>query len=123
MDDSISPLAANMGWTIAWTPAERNFIGKDVIEAEQAAGPAFKLVGLRLRERGVMRAGQPVTVDAQGPKGVITSGTFSPSLGYSIALARVPADIGSQCQVEIRGKQLVAEVVAPNFVRNGKPLI
>jgi aminomethyltransferase len=123
MDDSVSPLAANMGWTIAWQPAERNFIGRSVIEAEKAAGAPFKLVGLVLRERGVMRAEQLVSVDGSDQKGVITSGTFSPTLGYSIALARVPANIGSQCYVEMRGKQVLVDVVAPNFVRNGKPLI
>lgn len=123
MDDSVSPLAANMGWTIAWAPAERNFIGRSVIEAEKNAGPAFKLVGLVLRERGVMRADQVVSVDGSEQKGVITSGTFSPTLGYSIALARVPAGVGSQCHVDMRGKQVLVDVVAPNFVRNGKPLI
>jgi aminomethyltransferase len=123
MDDSVSPLAANMGWTIAWQPTERNFIGRNVIEAEKAAGTHFKLVGLVLRERGVMRAEQLVSVDGSDQKGIITSGTFSPTLGYSIALARVPANIGSQCHVEMRGKQVLVDVVAPNFVRNGKPLI
>jgi aminomethyltransferase len=123
MDDSVSPLAANMGWTIAWAPAERNFIGRSVIEAEKNAGPAFKLVGLVLRERGVMRAEQVVSVDGSEQKGVITSGTFSPTLGYSIALARVPASVGSQCHVDMRGKQVLVDVVAPNFVRNGKPLV
>ena len=123
MDDSVSPLAANMGWTIAWAPAERNFIGRNVIEAEKNAGPAFKLVGLVLRERGVMRAEQVVSVDGSEQKGVITSGTFSPTLGYSIALARVPASVGSQCHVDMRGKQVLVDVVAPNFVRNGKPLV
>lgn len=123
MDDSVSPLAANMGWTIAWAPAERNFIGRSAIEAEKAAGSPFKLVGLVLRERGVMRAEQLVSVDGSAQKGVVTSGTFSPTLGYSIALARVPAGVGSQCHVEMRGKQVLVDVVAPNFVRNGKPLI
>lgn len=123
MDDQVSPLAANMGWTIAWQPAERNFIGRHAIEAEKKAGASCKLVGLVLRERGVMRAEQIVTVEGSDQKGIITSGTFSPSLGYSIALARVPASIGSQCYVEMRGKQVVVDVVAPNFVRNGKPLI
>ena len=123
MDDSVSPLAANMGWTIAWAPAERNFIGRNVIEAEKNAGPAFKLVGLVLRERGVMRAEQLVSVDGSEQKGMITSGTFSPTLGYSIALARVPVSVGSQCHVDMRGKQVLVDVVAPNFVRNGKPLI
>lgn len=123
MDDSVSPLSANMGWTIAWQPTERNFIGRKVVEAEKNAGAKFKLVGLVLRERGVMRAEQIVTVEGSDQKGVITSGTFSPTLGYSIALARVPANIGNQCHVDMRGKQVLVDVVAPNFVRNGKALI
>jgi aminomethyltransferase len=123
MDESVSPLAANMGWTIAWQPAARNFIGRPVLEAQKAEGKQHKLVGLALRERGVLRAEQPVLIPGSDEKGVITSGTFSPTLGYSIALARVPAGIGSQCLVEMRGKQIQVDVVAPNFVRNGKPLI
>lgn len=120
MDDSVSPLVANMGWTIAWEPGTRNFIGRDVIQAEKAAGVKQKLVGLVLRERGVLRAEQIVSVDGSSEKGVITSGTFSPTLGYSIALARVPVSIGKQCSVDMRGKQILVDVVAPNFVRNGK---
>ncbi len=123
MDETISPLAANMGWTIAWQPAERNFIGRAALESQRADGKQHKLVGLVLRERGVLRAEQVVTIEGSDEKGIITSGTFSPSLGYSIALARVPVDIGSQCLVEMRGKQVQVEVVAPSFVRNGKPLI
>ena len=123
MDEGISPLAANMGWTIAWQPKERDFIGRPVLEAQKAAGSSQKLVGLVLRERGVLRAGQIVSVEGSAENGVITSGTFSPSLGYSIALARVPHSIGSHCQVEMRGKQITVEVVAPNFVRNGKAVI
>jgi len=123
MDEGISPLAANMGWTIAWQPSERDFIGRAVLEAQKAAGNSPKLVGLVLRERGVLRAEQVITVEGSDEKGVITSGTFSPSLGYSIALARVPRSIGSHCQVDMRGKQITVEVVAPNFVRNGNAVI
>lgn len=123
MDDSISPLVANMGWTIAWQPTGRDFIGRPIIEAEKAKGVKQKLVGLVLRERGVLRAEQIVSITGSDEKGVITSGTFSPTLGYSIALARVPAvtSIGTgSCFVDMRGKQVLVEVVAPNFVRNGK---
>lgn len=122
MDDNTSPLVANMGWTIAWQPAERDFIGRKAIEAQKAAGVNQKLVGLVLRERAVLRAGQLVTVDGSAERGIITSGTFSPTLGYSIALARVPAAIGSHCLVEMRGKQVAVEVVKPNFVRHGNPV-
>ena len=123
MDDGVSPLVANMGWTIAWEPSTRNFIGRSVIEAEKTAGVKAKLVGLVLRERGVMRAEQVVSIEGTDEKGVITSGTFSPTLGYSIALARVPAAVGTHAHVEMRGKQVLVEVVAPNFVRNGKALV
>jgi aminomethyltransferase len=123
MDEDASPLVANMGWTIAWEPASRDFIGRPVIEAQKAAGVQQKLVGLVLRERGVLRAEQVVIVEGTDARGVITSGTFSPTLGYSIALARVPVSIGSHCQVEMRGKLVKVEVVKPNFVRHGQPLV
>lgn len=122
MDDAISPLVANMGWTIAWQPSERNFIGRRAIEAEKASGVSQKLVGLVLRDRGVLRADQIVSIEGSDQKGVITSGTFSPTLGYSIALARVPAAVGSHCEVDMRGKLVKVEVIAPNFVRHGKPV-
>jgi aminomethyltransferase len=123
MDDNTSPLVANMSWTIAWEPEARNFIGRSAISTEKSQGATHKLVGLALRERGVLRAEQAVTVAGSSEKGVITSGTFSPTLGYSIALARVPIAVGSQCDVEMRGKLIRVDVVAPNFVRHGKALL
>lgn len=123
MDEDTSPLVANMGWTIAWEPADRIFIGREVIAAEKAAGVQQKLVGLVLRERGVLRADQAVVIEGTEQRGVITSGTFSPTLGYSIALARVPITIGSLCQVEMRGKLVGVEVVKPVFVRQGQSLV
>ena len=122
MDESISPLAANMAWTIAWEPAERDFIGRQALEAQKAAGDQPKLVGLVLEERAVLRGHQKVIVDGVG-EGEITSGTFSPTLGYSIALARVPRVTGSSAKVEIRGKLLDVRVVKPSFVRNGQSVI
>jgi len=122
MDESISPLAANMAWTIAWEPAERDFIGRQAREAQKAAGDQPKLVGLVLEERAVLRGHQKVIVDGVG-EGEITSGTFSPTLGYSIALARVPRVTGSSAKVEIRGKLLDVRVVKPCFVRNGQSVI
>ncbi len=123
MDEDTSPLVANMGWTIAWTPAERNFIGRAALEAERRDGPTQKLVGLVLRERGVLRARQLLSAPGCEDQGVITSGTFSPTLGYSIALARVPVAFDSQCQVDLRGRLLTLEIVQPNFVRHGKPVL
>lgn len=122
MDEEITPLAANMGWTIAWEPEGRDFIGRKALEAQKAAGDAPKLVGLVLEERGVLRAHQVVRVAGVG-EGEITSGSFSPTLGKSIALARVPAATGDRAEVEIRGKWYPVRVVQPNFVRHGKALI
>ncbi|MFO0522644.1 MAG: glycine cleavage T C-terminal barrel domain-containing protein, partial [bacterium] len=74
-------------------------------------------------DKGVLRSHQKV-MTAHGD-GEITSGTFSPTLGYSIALARVPVGVkaGDTVQVDLRGRPVNALVVKPPFVRNGKPLI
>ena len=119
MDETTSPLTSGLGWTIAWEPAERNFIGRQALEAEKAAGVKARLVGLVLEDRGVLRSHQKVVVEGVG-EGEITSGTFSPSLKQSIALARVPVGTGNHCQVDIRGKLLNAKVVKPVFFREGK---
>jgi aminomethyltransferase len=122
MDEQVSPLAANMAWTIAWEPATRDFVGRAALEAQRAAGDQPRLVGLVLEERGVLRAHQVVRIEGVG-EGEITSGSFSPTLGKSIALARVPAATGERAEVEIRGKWFPVRVVRANFVRHGKPLI
>ncbi len=119
MDESVSPLVSNMGWTVAWKPEDRNFIGRSALEAEKASGPATKLVGLVLEGKGVLRGHQKVIVDGIG-EGETTSGTFSPTLGHAIALARVPAGTGDTAAVEVRKKVLNVRVVRPPFVRNGK---
>ncbi|BBP80071.1 aminomethyltransferase [Pseudomonas sp. Ost2] len=118
----VSPLAANMAWTIAWEPASRDFIGRAALEAEKARGPELKLVGLVLEERGVLRAHQVVRIADIG-EGEITSGSFSPTLSKSIALARVPSATADRAEVEIRGKWYPVRVVRPTFVRHGKTLV
>jgi aminomethyltransferase len=117
MDETVSPLAANMGWTIAWKPEDRDFVGRAALTKQKAQG-TDKLVGLVMKEKGVLRAGQKVIVE--GGEGVITSGTFSPTLGHSIALARVPASTGDSAQVEMRKKTIAVDVIKPCFVRQGQ---
>ena len=119
---SVSPLCANMAWTIAWEPASRKFVGREALEAEKAGGVQLKLVGLVLEERGVLRAHQVVRIANVG-EGEITSGSFSPTLSKSIALARVPTATADRAEVEIRGKWYPVRVVKPTFVRLGKALI
>ena len=117
MDENTSPLAANMGWTITWEPQDRDFMGREAITQHKAQGTQ-KLVGLVMTEKGVLRTGLKVRVGEED--GVITSGTFSPTLGHSVAMARVPASVGDEVEVEIRKKWITVKVVKPGFVRNGK---
>ncbi len=140
MDQSTHPYESGLGWTVALEPRDRRFVGRTALEAVAAAGSPRKLVGLVLDDRGVLRAHQKVSIPEEGPgrganagghagvgahagEGIVTSGTFSPTLQRSIALARVPAATAAHVQVEIRGRALNARVVKPPFVRHGRPLI
>ena len=122
MDEQISPLAANMAWTISWQPENREFIGRTALSKLKQT-ETQQLVGLVMTDKGVLRGGQKILT--KHGEGVITSGTFSPTLGYAIALARVPkqVEIEDIVQVEMRKKQLDAKVVKPNFVRFGSALV
>lgn len=117
LDEETSPLASNIAWTIAWQPDHRDFVGRTAISAERGQCPQ-KLTGLIMREKGVLRHGQTVITSAG--EGVITSGTFSPTMQCAIALVRIPKAATGECQVDIRGKQKNATIVKPPFVRNGK---
>ncbi|HRJ54359.1 MAG TPA: glycine cleavage system aminomethyltransferase GcvT [Candidatus Thiothrix moscowensis] len=121
MDETTSPLVSGLGWTIAWQPEDRNFIGRSALEALKAAGIPQKFVGLVLEGKGVLRSHMKVV--CEGGEGETTSGTFSPTLGVAIALARVPASCGDTCNVDIRGKLHPAKVVKPVFARNGKSVL
>ena len=77
-----------------------------------------KLVGILLRDKGVLRHGQTVITEAG--EGIVTSGSFAPTLGRSVGLARIPADAEGVCHVDIRGKQKEVIIVQLPFVRNGK---
>ncbi|MEN8132194.1 MAG: glycine cleavage system aminomethyltransferase GcvT [Pseudomonadota bacterium] len=122
MDETITALECGSGWTVAWLPEDRDFIGRDALEAQRRDGVKRKRVGLVLQGKGVLRSHQRVIVDGVG-EGVISSGTYSPTLKLGIALARVPAATADACRVEIRSKYLSARVVRPPFVRRGKSCI
>ncbi|WP_029922903.1 glycine cleavage system aminomethyltransferase GcvT [Nevskia soli] len=121
MDDSVSPLECGLAWTVAFTPEDRDFIGRKALEAQKAAPPR-KSVGLVLEGRGVLRAHMPVRA-ANGALGETTSGGFAPTMKGSIAMARVAGNAVGPYEVEIRGQWLPAREVKPPFVRNGKVLV
>jgi len=131
MDEDHHPLESGLAWTVAFEPGDRDFIGRAALERARLSR-GRELVGLLLEERGVLRSHQKVVMDGvrgdptgevgSGTTGEVTSGTFSPTLNRSIALARVPRTSKS-VQVEIRGKLHAASIVKPPFVRHGRILI
>jgi aminomethyltransferase len=121
MDESLSPLESGLTWTVAFKPENRDFIGRAALEAQAKTEHAV-LVGLVLKEKGVLRGHQVVYADTG--EGMITSGTFSPTLGVAIAMARLPAaSTASEVLVGIRDKRLSAKIVKLPFVRHGKACI
>jgi aminomethyltransferase len=121
MDEETSPLVSALGWTVAWEPGERDFVGRQALENERNRLNQEKLVGLILQDRGIMRHGQRVITPAGD--GIITSGSFSPTIRRSIALARLPGAVTGDCRVEIRNAERRAKIVRPPFVRNGRILV
>ncbi len=121
MDETVSPLAAGLGWTVAMDD-DRDFIGRAALEAQRAAGGIPRFTGVLLEGRGVLRGHQKL-FDGEREVGEITSGGFSPTLERSIGFARVAADAGADLSVEIRGKRLPLRVVKLPFVRHGKAQI
>lgn len=118
MDEETSPLHAGMAWTVDLKDETRDFVGKSALMLLKNSGVDVKQVGLLMSARGVLREGMEVMTPAG--KGVITSGTFSPSLKQSIAIARVPKDTGDVAQVDIRGTLTDVRVMKLPFVRHGK---
>ncbi|BBP01479.1 glycine cleavage system aminomethyltransferase GcvT [Sulfuriferula nivalis] len=119
MDETTNPLESGLAWTID-LKSERDFIGKSALQSRDIN---MQLVGLLLLDKGVLRAHQ--VVNTKHGAGEITSGTFSPTLQQSIALARIPLGIapGAEVTVTVRDKQLKAKVVSYPFARNGHSLI
>ena len=117
LDEQHSPLESGLSWTVSLDD-DRDFIGKTAI----IDSAKHQLIGLILTDRGVLRGHQAVLLD-DTRIGEITSGTFSPTLEQSIALARVSADvslaIGDTVKIAVRKKQLNAVVAHSPFVKNG----
>ena len=120
MDTSNHPFESNLAWTIDLSDNERNFIGKSSLEKINKES-SKELVGIILKEKGVLRSNQIIT--HKSGSGIVLSGTFSPSFGFSIALARLDKGHKGIGKVEIRNKEFNVEIVSPPFIRKGKILI
>jgi aminomethyltransferase len=120
MDETTTPLESGLAWTVTLRPG-RDFIGRQALEAQISSGVPRQVVGLVLEDKGVLRHGQ--RVDCANGTGEVLSGSFAPTLGKSIALARIPAGDAGSVTVDIRGRAAPARVVSPPFVRAGKSQI
>jgi aminomethyltransferase len=115
IDETTNPLEAGLGWVVK--PAKGDFVGRAAIERVRAAGVSRRLVGLEMTERAVARHGYPVVKDGQAT-GVVTSGSYGPSVDRYIAMAYVGsahAAVGTELGVEIRGQVKSARVVKTPF--------
>jgi aminomethyltransferase len=115
IDQTTNPLEAGLGWVVK--PAKGAFLGRDAIERVRAAGPSRRLVGFEMVERAVARHGYPILHDGASV-GVVTSGSYGPSVDKYIGIGYVPAPlaaVGSAIAVEVRGRGQAARVVKTPF--------
>lgn len=122
MDENFTPLDSGMDWVVDLSDETRDFIGKSNYIRLKTLAEYDIQVGLILNGRGVLREGQTIVVNNNNV-GIITSGTFAPSLKLSVAIARVKSDTPDTVLVQIRDNLESAKVVKLPFIRNGKSLI
>lgn len=118
MDESVTPFECGLKWTVALKDEEREFIGRQALLSHKGH-ERYKMLGVLLTERGVLRDGQTLYTE-QDEQGIITSGSFSPTLQCGIGLARVNRQAGPPFTAQIRKKQQPVKAVKPPFVRHGK---
>ena len=119
IDDTVTPWEADLGWIVKMKKGD--FLGREALERQRAEGVARKLVGFEMVDRGIARHGYPAR--APHGEGVVTSGTHSPTLGKPIGLAMLPTpdgEIGTEFQVDIRGRAAKAQVVPTPFYKRAK---
>ncbi len=116
IDQTTTPYEARLGWVVSLR--KESFVGREALAQIKAAGPTRRLVGLRVAPGGVPRPGFPIRANEQ-QVGLVTSGTYSPTLKQNIAMGYVriaSSDVGQRLAVEMRGKPAGAEVVPLPFV-------
>ncbi|BDI32393.1 aminomethyltransferase [Capsulimonas corticalis] len=120
LNDKWTPWESGVGWAVKTKKGD--FVGRDAIVEAKPANSS-KLVGLQLTERGIPRENCPVfAADGERPLGIVTSGTFSPTVKAGIAMAHLnneDAEVGTSVLVDIRGRKVAAQVVTLPFYRNG----
>jgi aminomethyltransferase len=123
MDETTTLIEAGLGWIVSTDEAKGDFNGRGVLAEQKAKGAPRKLVGFEMVERGIPRHGYPVRLD-DAVVSAVTSGSFAPFLQKSIGLAYLPtarATVGSELDVEIRGRATRARVVPTPFYKRPRP--
>jgi aminomethyltransferase len=120
IDQTTTAVEADLGWIVGWK--KDDFIGAAALRAQKAAGPARKIVGFEMIDRGIARHGYEVFVDGQkaGAGCTVTSGTQTPFLKKAIGMAYLPADrtaAGTEFDVDIRGRKTRARIVPMPFYK------
>jgi len=122
MDESTTLVEAGLGWIVSTDEAKGDYVGRRVLEAQKKSGPPRKLVGFEMTGRGIARHGYPVYVRGH-EAGAVTSGTYAPYLQKNIGLCYVPAEhaaVGTELDVDIRGRRVPARVVPTPFYKRAK---
>ena len=112
----ISPVQASAGWAIGWK--KESFRGSDVLKTQREAGVVRTLKALKSNDRGIPRAGMAIK-NAEGAEiGIVTSGTFSPSLKVGIALALIEPQyaVGDVVTIDVRGRESSATINSLPFM-------
>jgi aminomethyltransferase len=121
MDESTTMLEADLGWIVGWKKTD--FIGADALRRQKAEGASRKLVGFEMIDRAIGRHGYDVYLDG-AKAGAVTSGTQTPYLKKAIGMAYLPADrtqVGTEFEVDVRGRRAKAVVVPMPFYKRAEP--
>jgi aminomethyltransferase len=122
LDEGTSLIEAGLGWIVSFDPAKGDFIGREALTAHKQSGAPRKLVGFEMTGRGIARHGYPVHIGDEAC-GVVTSGTYAPFLQKNIGLCYLPSSrcaVGTEFDVDVRGRRVAARVVPTPFYRRPK---
>jgi aminomethyltransferase len=122
IDDTVTPLEANLGWLVKLQKGD--FVGRDALVRQKEQGIPKRLVGFVASDRNIARHGYPVFHAGQA-SGVVCSGTMSPTLGIPIGTCYLPSAAtaeGTAFEIEIRGKRVSATVTKPPFYKDASHL-
>ena len=121
MDETTTPFESNLGWTVDLKDQTRSFVGKNALLIQKEQGIPYELISVVFDESGILRHDMAVRLDQDDSKtGVITSGSYAPTIKKSIAFARIPKVPFETIEVNMRGQWRKARVVKPPFVKQGK---